>query len=660
MRFISLVFFALLSFNAAAQTPAPQPTIAAQLTAPYIAVGTDIKVPLLLSIELPKGWHTYWRSPGVAGLPPQLTFGTQQNVREVNIEWPAPTRFDDNGLQSFGYRDRAVLPLYATLVDAGKPIALAGKVDIIMCDEICIPATANIDIKLQAGEAKRSAAYAAWADALKTLPSVPEKVALRTLTRENDKIVAVVDHPQDLTFSDMVVETPDSLILLPALMEPVDGGSKFTAAFDVPAEAARVANGQILTLTLLGETPVVLANAVGYSSADPRPMPQTPADWQTETYPGEKARPPAPTMAEVAAEHALPASLGLIMLFALLGGLILNLMPCVLPVLSLKLLTVISHAGETRARIRAGFLATVSGILVSFWVLAGAMVALKETGMALGWGIQFQQPVFLAFMIVIVLAFAANMFGLFEFRTPRFVQTLFGGPNSNHNVATEFLTGVFATLLATPCTAPFVGTAVGFALGAGVREIVAVFTAMGLGLASPYLLVAIFPSLAQKMPRPGAWMVKVRFVLGLALLGTAVWLGWVASMQLSPPSATTEQQQVGGLPWQPFAPQDIPMLVAQGKTVFVDITADWCLTCHANKTLVIDRDPVNSALKATNLHLMLGDWTSPNAAIQKYLAEHMRYGIPFNIVYGPRAPQGILLPELLNARVVLDAIEKAK
>jgi suppressor for copper-sensitivity B len=663
MRFLFLALLAFVSTAAVAQTPAvpSQPGITAALVAPYTTVGTDIKVPLLLQINLPKGWHTYWRSPGVAGLPPRLTFNTQQNVREVNIEWPAPTRFEDNGLQTFGYKDRAVLPMYATLVDASKPIILKGTLDIIMCDEICIPASAPIEINLPAGVATRSGYYGSWQAALATLPTVPEKVALRTLERAGDKIVAVVDHPKNLAFTDMVVETPDSLILLPALVETVDGGSKFTAGFDVPEESVRVPQGQVLTLTLLGERPVVFANAVGYNSADPRPMPQTLADWQTETYPGEKGRPPAPTMAEVAADHGLPANLALIILFALLGGLILNLMPCVLPVLSLKLLSVISHAGESRAHIRAGFLATTAGILVSFWVLAGAMIALKSAGMAVGWGIQFQQPAFLAVMMVIVLTFAANMFGLFEFRAPRFIQAMAGGPNTNSNVLTEFFTGIFATLLATPCTAPFVGTAVGFALGAGAYEIIAVFTAMGIGLALPYLLVAVVPTIAQKLPRPGAWMVKVRYAMGIALLATAVWLGWVVVAQIAPTAAPTaaEQQQEGALPWQPFAPESIPTLVAQGKIVFVDITADWCLTCHANKRLVINRDPVNTTLRADTIHLMRGDWTNPDATIQQYLADHMRFGIPFNIVYGPHAPQGILLPELLSSNAVLDAIEKA-
>jgi len=407
---------------------------------------------------------------------------------------------------------------------------------------------------------------------------------------------------------------------------------------------------------------------------------------------------------------ALIAILG----FALLGGLLLNLMPCVLPVLSLKLLSVVSHGGSAPREIRAGFLASAGGILFSFLVLAGAAITLKLMGSAVGWGIQFQQPLFLVFMVVLVTGFAANLWGLFEIPLPRAVADIAVGghnPDGTHSTSLggHFATGALATLLATPCSAPFLGTAVGFALARGPLEILAVFAALGLGLAVPYLLVAAFPALASRMPRPGRWMLVLRRVLGGTLALTGVWLLSVLAVQVSLAAAlavgalmaafilvlTIRKRLPGrariaggalaavlaltafGLPltldrhasqaaaaidgrWTPFDKAAIAEQVAAGRTVFVDVTADWCITCQANKKLVLTRGSVAERLFAKETVPMRADWTRPDDRIASYLAEHGRYGIPFNIVYGPGAPDGIPLPELLTEAAVVDALDRAR
>ncbi|HEX9702989.1 MAG TPA: thioredoxin family protein, partial [Rhodospirillales bacterium] len=428
----------------------------------------------------------------------------------------------------------------------------------------------------------------------------------------------------------------------------------------------------------------------------------------------------------VRASAALPTgrhgeqSLALILALAVLGGLILNLMPCVLPVLSIKVLGVVGHGGGAARTVRLSFVVSALGILSTFAMLAAALIGLKAAGMTIGWGIQFQQPWFLIAMTLLVVAFACNLWGFLEVRLPGFIADWGERSSHVHGLGGHFLQGALATLLATPCSAPFLGTAIGFALARGAGEIMAVFLALGLGLALPFLAIAAVPTLATWLPRPGAWMVTLRRILGLALAGTGIWLlsvlavsagmaaavivgifaatgaaflyfahAWPGDPRKRPPgglalvalvaflvpgwlSETTAARtpEVGvvaaagreadlGRLWVGLDENAIPALVAQGKTVFVDVTAEWCLTCKVNKVLVLSRDAVVAALSARNVVAMQGDWTRPDPAISTFLARHQRYGIPFNAVFGPGAPEGVLLPELLTERMVLDAIGRA-
>jgi suppressor for copper-sensitivity B len=383
----------------------------------------------------------------------------------------------------------------------------------------------------------------------------------------------------------------------------------------------------------------------------------------------------------------------------------------VLPVLSIKVLSVVGHGGAEAASVRRGFLATAAGIVFSFLMLAMGAIALKLAGTAVGWGIQFQAPLFLVGMAAIVVLFAANLFGLFEIPLPGFAgeAARLGGGKSLRGA---FATGAFATLLATPCSAPFLGTAIGFALSRGSGEILAVFAVLGLGLAMPYLLVAVWPRIATNLPRPGAWMVVLRRVLGVILLLTALWLlsvlwvvagagatfavaillagvlgalilrraaprmarsaGALTALCLmvalavpavmggaQPPISANRVVEDAGIKWQPFDKVRLLNHVAQGRIVFVDVTADWCITCKANKLLVIDRGEVAARLKGAGVIAMRADWTRPNDKIAAYLRGFGRFGIPFNAVYGPAAPSGIALSELLTESEVLAAMESA-
>ena len=384
-----------------------------------------------------------------------------------------------------------------------------------------------------------------------------------------------------------------------------------------------------------------------------------------------------------------------------------------LPVLSIKLLGVIGHGGGEARTVRLSFIASAAGIIFSFLVLAGALVLLKASGAAVGWGIQFQQPWFLIAMSLVIVLFACNLWGFFEVRLPQGLADLGEHGSRAQGLGGHFLSGAFATLLATPCSAPFLGTAVGFALARGAGEIFAVFTALGVGLALPYMVVAAAPGLATRLPRPGSWMVTLKIILGFALGATAVWLLSVLTAQVGAAGALAVGALLGGvcgvlylyhrrprrlgraaaaivavlavtafavprgfssppptLPdaaqmdadknlWAPFDEAAIPGLVAAGKTVFVDVTADWCITCQINKSFVLLKGEVLRRLSGDAVVTMQADWTRPDDGIARYLARFGRYGIPFDAVYGPGVPDGAPLSELLSVDAVLDALDRA-
>ncbi|TXL69972.1 copper resistance protein [Vineibacter terrae] len=666
-------------------------------------VGDSRSVTLGLQFRMKPGWKVYWRAPGDAGFPPSVDWGGSANLGGTRTLWPAPLRFDVSGLSTIGYKHEVVLPIQATLADPGKPLSVKAKVDYLTCDDVCIPYTATFALDLPASAATPSAEAPLIAAAMAALPratgadsatfatpTVSEIDAPGGKVGEQAVLLSVVVHAtQPLKKPDLFVEHPKVIVAEEASVQLEDGGRR-----------------AVITSVLVGDK----LKAADLTAGD---MVLTLVDADQSVEGTVRAATGAMPAASAAGGGRAPDDgLWSILLVALLGGLVLNLMPCVLPVLSLKVLGAIGHGGSAPARVRAGFLASAAGVITSFLVLAGAAVALKQAGLAVGWGIQFQQPAFIAFMVVVVLLFALNLTGVFEIPLPSWLaETAVAGEQraGRSELAGHFVAGAFATLLATPCSAPFVGTALSFALSRGALEIVAVFLALGIGLAAPYLLLAAFPRLAARLPRPGAWMATLKKLLSLALFATAVWLlsvlmgaagtqaviAAVAAAALmsallvarrrvgraAVPAAVLAALAATVLPamlasttvpaaaavdgrWTRLdATRDIAAQVRQaaegGKLVLVDVTADWCVTCQVNKRLVLNADTVVQRLadaKAVSLKI---DWTRPSDAIAQYLAANGRYGIPFNIVYGPGAPQGIALPELLSIDAVMQALDKA-
>ncbi|WP_245651091.1 protein-disulfide reductase DsbD family protein [Paramagnetospirillum marisnigri] len=656
-----------------------------RLVAATTSVGQAAELRLGVQFQLQPGWKIYWRSPGDAGYPPRLDWAGSANLGEPAIRWPAPHRFVLAGLQNHGYVGEVVLPLDVPVITPGQPVAARLAVDFLACSQICVPQKAELALDLPAGAA---------------LPSEAAHVISR--------FAALV--PGDGIRHGLALERPETfgegdgavLRLSLAASEPLTEPDAFVEAEEVAGFGQpRVTLSSDRRSALL-EIPVTPGTVQKPLAGQTLRVTVTDGLRSLETSVTPLAMPaPPPTVN--------PPETGLwgMLAVALLGGLILNLMPCVLPVLSIKLLGILGHGGGERGHVRASFIASAAGIFVSFLALAALAIAVKQAGQAVGWGIQFQQPGFLAVMVVLLALFAANLWGAFEIPLPGWLMNA-GGGGRHHTVLGHFLSGAFATVLATPCSAPFLGTAIGFALARGPVEIIAIFAALGLGMAAPFLAVALWPDAALRLPRPGRWMITVRKLLGLALAATGVWLLSVLAAQAGiavalvsggavagavlilalkprlPPSsrsavmacvaalaglavaapfhggeAARGSADTGSVAWVAFDASAIPRLVGEGKVVFVDVTADWCITCKVNKAAVIERGPVAKRLGAAQTVAMKADWTRPDDGIARYLASFGRYGIPFNAVYGPAAPDGIALPELLSDSDVLGALDRA-
>ncbi|PCI38311.1 MAG: hypothetical protein COB46_11695 [Rhodospirillaceae bacterium] len=663
------------------------------------AVGTTPQITLGLHFQINDHWKIYWRSPGDAGFPPSVEVAGSNNVDRAEIKWPLPERFSILGFETLGYTDETVLPLVVTLKNPGEATLIKAQVSYLACAEVCIPYDAELSITLPAGDAS---------------PSGEAHLINRYQVQVPTAGPAMGLSLQDVQFKADGEKSDAGTLMITALsnapfVEPdifVEGSEML--AFGAP-EVSVSTDGALALMEIHVEGLTFLKKPF-----TDIPLTLTLSDSsRSAEFTGAEAT--IATADMLALADKLPqdrTSQGpsiLVMLgLALLGGVILNLMPCVLPVLSIKLLGVVSHGGGHTRTVRLNFLASSAGIISSFIALAVVLITLKSAGVAIGWGIQFQHPWFLVAMAMVVTLFACNLWGFFEVHLPEAVAEIGAQETHVHGLGGHFMTGVFATLLATPCSAPFLGTAVGFALARGTSEILMIFAALGVGLALPYLLVAAYPKFATKMPKPGRWMVILRRVLGFALAGTAAWLVSILAVQVSDIAAifigiimvtvaamlyihkrlhrrygkldwiavailavfafsvpdtvgngpNTETVKLDGL-WQTFDEREIHTLVKDNRVIFVDVTAKWCITCQVNKALVLSKGEVYTRLNGPDVTPMQADWTKPSEVISRYLASFGRYGIPFNAVYGPGAPNGIALPELLSQDIVIEAMDKA-
>ncbi|TNF23099.1 MAG: copper-binding protein [Rhodobacteraceae bacterium] len=664
---VLLVGLLPVALSAATSARHDAAALSARLITAEAGVGPEAgSVSAGLVVTMQDGWKTYWRSPGEVGLPPELDWSQSRNVAAAELLFPAPTRFTAFEIENFGYGGEVTFPIRITLAEPGAPALLHARARLLVCKDICIPEDFDLTLPLPAATGIDAGAAGILADALARVPleGAASGVTVEGAHLDDHSLTLALRREAGFAAPDIFPELGEAIFGKPRLLTD-RGGTRIWA-----------------------EVPLL------YTPEEVPPLSLTVTDGRfaaTLAAPLDGTAPPPP-----AARRGLWA----MALIAVLGGLILNVMPCVLPVLSIKLASAVQSAAKGRARVRSGFLWAAFGVLVFFWALAAVTWGLQSMGHAVGWGLQFQSPVFLTTMIAILVVFAANLFGLFEVQLPAAWQTRMASAGGSGHLG-DFATGAFAAVLATPCSAPFLGTAVAFALSGGARDIAVIFTALGLGLALPYLAVAAFPGVVAVLPKPGRWMLVLKTVMGGLLALTAAWLFFVlagvaglasagvTALLMAAIVAALALRRLPGralavgvlalvaiaLPalrspaplaaaqvatrWQVFDEAAIPAHVAAGRVVFVDVTADWCLTCKANKALVLDRDPVAETLASEGIVAMQADWTRPDPEISAYLERFNRYGIPFNAVYGPGAPDGVPLPELLSEKAVYDALDKA-
>jgi len=708
-------------------------------------------------------WHSYWRNPGDSGLPTRIELELPPGVTAGPLQWPAPERLFIPPLVNYGYEGEVVLP-FTLSVPAGtrSPIRLRAQASWLMCRDVCIPGEAELSLVVPVinsdARAETSRHAALFDRAMARLPRgvVPAQVSAEAdrlsiglpaqLERDGQRLSA--DRVQFFPYheSALVHAAPQVLFELDGqgeagvvrrleLQLSPDGRKHIAGGAEALLSAARgvlVAGDWVVEVEpslaqamLSGGreiSRVAGAPAVSKPSATSSSIGLSSASGGGRSSAGgglfDGALRGAPSGGEgsgLAARAAASTGLWFSILFALVGGLILNLMPCVFPVVGLK---VLSFAAPGQAPARSA-LAFSAGVLLSFWLLAAILVALRTAGVAAGWGFQLQSPAFIAAMALLFVAIGLNFAGLFEVGVGLTRLARFDAPPASpqHSRLSTFGSGVLAVVVATPCTAPFMGSALGFALTASLPETFAVFSALGLGMSLPYLLLGAFPGWIRHLPRPGRWMESLRQFLAFPMFATVAWLAWVLGQQSgidavlglalaavllalagwiygrfiqqaararavpalfalaalasalwigwprdeAPVAQTPAAPGTGAIlsdpaAWAPWSSELVRNLQREGRPVFVDFTAAWCVTCQVNKKVAIDRDAVVQAMLSAGVVRLRADWTRRDAAITAELARWGRSGVPLYLYFpaGGRSP--IMLPELLTEDMVLAAL----
>ncbi|CAG0972152.1 Thiol:disulfide interchange protein DsbD [Burkholderiales bacterium] len=697
-------FAAALALVAVGAVAAPVRTqnVEAELVPVATAAVPGQPVTVALRLKMREGWHTYWRNPGDSGLPTTIDWKLPPGVTAGPIDWPAPHALPVGPLVNYGYEGEVLLPsTLSVAADAapGSELAIAARADWLVCKETCIPEGADLTLALPVATA--ASPHPDWgAPIAATIAALPQPLAgwTASATGEGQRVRLALAPPAGAA-------DPGKLYFFPN-----DEGRIEASA---PQALARDGASYVLSLPVAYQLAPGFTRVAGVVSA---PGGFGGANFATIDIPlaGSVVAGPKPVDAPVPA-IAIPAPAGaasmsllLAALLAFAGGAILNLMPCVLPVLSIKVLGFAAHH-DSRATMRREGLAYGAGVLVTFVGLAVALLALRAAGEQLGWGFQLQSPVFVSLLAVLFFALALNLSGVFEFG--QFAPASVLGWTSRNRTLDAFATGVLAVVIASPCTAPFMGAALGFALVQPAAVTIAVFVALGTGMALPYVLLAWFPTWRRALPKPGAWMIRFKQLLAFPLYATVAWLAWVLGTQIdvdavlrlsialiavafalwawhvsrlgparpwklsalaalavavfvagplaatsmpAPPPARSSAPVADAAGWQGYTPARLAELSAAGP-VFVDFTAAWCITCQVNKRLVLSDRDVLGAFADRKVALLRADWTRRDPDITRALAALGRNGVPVYVLYRPgREP--LLLPEVLTTRTVSDAL----
>ena len=618
-----------------------------------VAPGTPFRA--ALRFRLAEGWHTYWKNPGDAGVAPELTLDPAAGP----IDWPAPNRVAEGTVMTYAYTGGFLLPVS---VRADGALTLKAHANWLVCKDICVPEEGDFSLVLPAG--------------------TPEPNVQAPLFAAHDRSVP---RPSPWQAS---ISADGSLFVRGPELRP----DTVREAVFIPDTAGRIDDGAPQTLSV-HDGGFVLALKL---APDFKPEGGLSGILSIRDNAGQRSDLVliAPQGAPPPAETPLPR----VLLFAFLGGLILNLMPCVFPILAMKAVGLAS--GLARGTARGHALAYTAGVLVTFAGLATVLLAARSAGAAAGWGFQFQSPVFVVGMAWVLFAVGLNLSGVYQIGSGLMgVGGALAGKGGHWG---DFFTGLLAVLVATPCTAPFMGVAIAAGLAAPPPVTILVFLAMGLGLAAPYVLLAMVPGLGRLLPRPGRWMEVLKQALAFPMYGAAVWLVWVTSQQAGPTGvaiAATGCVLLGFAGWvlgfadhprltralaacavliavgtltevtvappseqvaengaEPFTPERLATLRAAGQPVFVNMTAAWCVTCLVNERVAIRTDAVRKAFAAGKVVYLKGDWTRQSPDITAFLRAHGRDGVPLYLYYPPGGGSPTELPQILTEGTVLTAL----
>jgi thiol:disulfide interchange protein DsbD len=651
-----------------------------------------------LYFKLEPGWHIYWKNAGDSGEPPHIQWTLPAGITAGPMQFPAPKRLPLGPLMDFGYEGEVLFPLKLHVAESFKaapgkfetPVTLHAKVDWLVCREVCIPGKAELEVQKNVYNSLYDLGTPKGISLSQRFFGVGSPKPLPPIPQSSPASLKAIFQPTKEGFR-LAVETgqqESSAVFFPTDQDILDNPA--------PQNVTPTAKGFILDLkkdASLIANPAQLKGVLELSGG---------RNYEIVALPGAIAAAATPSLSWT----ALLRTSGL----AFLGGLLLNLMPCVFPVLFLKGLALVNSGNEERHKLRVHGFVYTAGILVSFWALVGVLLALRTAGSSLGWGFQFQSPVFLALMAELLFFLGLSLAGQFEIGLT--LTSAGGSLAAKQGYTGSFFTGVLAVVVATPCTAPFMGAAVGYALAQSAGVTFAVFTALALGLAAPYVALTLQPAWTRLLPRPGVWMEVLRHAIAVPIFATVIWLAWVlagaygagvlaallasflllavagwflgrwpakrwaavvAAVVLAgvvaisvvaptklaelPESAPTGAAARSAA-WEPWSADAVARYQAQGRPVFVDFTAAWCLSCQVNERVALQQPEVQKGFADANVALLKADWTRHDDAITEALAGLGRSGVPAYALYVPGENNPRLLPEALTPGIVLDELAK--
>jgi len=703
MRFLLGAICALIFSGAALAQPVNTGHLTAELVSSTqgIAPGQTIHIALRQTIQ--KGWHTYWRNAGDSGEATRIAWTLPPGFAASDFTWPTPHRLPVGPLTNYGYENEVLLPVALTAPANAKPgstITLKGAADFLVCADICVPESAALTLSLPVTASPAPADPQWGAKIAKALADAPKPAGLAGAFEKQGEVV--------------------KLAITGAALKGVDlaGAYFFPFAGTVidhakPQAIERGPEGLTLSITpgYDFQSPTPPKALAGVLSVGDKAYEVTAAPGPLPAGASGLGPPPVKVAAPAGAANLGLASAAF---FALVGGLILNLMPCVFPVLAMKAASLAGHGGQQAEARRQG-LAFGAGVLVTFLGLAVALIALRAAGSAVGWGFQLQDPPVVATLALLMLLVALNLSGVFEIGTS--LQGVGSGLATRGGLAGSFFTGVLAVVVAAPCTAPFMGPALGWALTQPPLAAVVVFLALAIGFALPFVAVAFVPGLLSRLPRPGPWMEIFKKALAFPMYAAVAWLVWVLTVQVGSDAvprilgaavvlalaawiagAAQRQHAVGGrhvalavgatalglvavaggalwpaystaatsqssgeakLDDEAYTPARLAALQAGGRPVLVNYTAAWCVSCQVNDRVALSTNAVSEALKRNNAVYLKADWTKRDAGIAAELAKFGRAGVPLYLVYGAKGGDPAILPSILTEGVVVKALDAA-